>query len=86
MSKNLGEHKEKLDEATISDINKAIDEAKSVESSTDVDAIKSKSSALSSASMKIGEAMYKKDGSSADNSAPAKDSNDTKDAQYEEKK
>ena len=86
MGKNLIEHKEKLDEATISEINTAIDDAKTVESSTDVDAIKSKSSALSSAAMKIGQAMYKKDGSSGDSSAQAKDSNDVKDAQYEEKK
>ncbi len=60
MNKNLTEHKEKLDEATIAEIEKAISEAKTLESSTDVEAIKSKSQALSNASMKIGQAMYGK--------------------------
>ena len=86
VNKNLTEHKDKLDEATIAEIKKSIDEAKEVETSTDVEAIKSKSSALSSASMKIGQAMYKKDGSSSDSSKQSDPAAEPKDAQYEEKK
>jgi molecular chaperone DnaK len=88
VNKNLAEHKDKLDEATIAEIKKSIDEAKEVESSTDAEVIKTKVSALSSAAMKIGQAMYKKDGSNSDSSKPAGDaaSSETKDAQYEEKK
>jgi molecular chaperone DnaK len=62
VQKNLDEHGDKLDEETKTEIKKAIDEAKAVESGADLEVLKSKSSALSNASMKIGQAMYKKGG------------------------
>lgn len=87
VQKNLSEHKEKLDEATISEIEKALAEAKTVDSTTDLDVVKAKASALSSASLKIGEAMYKKTGSEANADAPKADaSNNEQDAEYTEKK
>lgn len=89
VQKNFGEHKDKLDAETIETIEKALQEAKTIDSTSSLEDIKAKSSALSSASMKIGEAMYKKTGSeagAADASAeqPA-DSNETE-AEYKEKK
>lgn len=82
MTKNLSEHGDKLDDATKSEIQTAIDDAKSVESSSDVDAIKAKSSALSNAAMKIGQAMY---GKKSDESEAAPPSDNAADATYEEK-
>jgi molecular chaperone DnaK len=61
VTKNLDEHKEKVDETTKAEIEKALEEARAVEQSTPLDVIKERSAALSAASMKIGEAMYKKE-------------------------
>jgi len=84
VQKNLGEHKEKLDASTISEIEKSIEEAKAIDSTSSLDDVKAKSSALSAASMKIGEAMYKKTGSEANSDTPKTDSNETE-AEYTEK-
>jgi molecular chaperone DnaK len=62
VTKNLDEHKEKLDDAVKADIEKALEEARAVDQSTPLADITQKSEALSAASMKIGESMYKKDG------------------------
>jgi molecular chaperone DnaK len=63
-TKNLDEHADKLDDATKAEIKTAIDEAKALDSSTEVDVVKAKAAALSAATMKIGQVMYgKKDGS-----------------------
>ena len=80
VGKNLVEHGDKLDEETKIEVQKAIDDAKKVDSA-DIEVIKAQSQALSNAAMKIGTAMYKKDGSSE-----TKPSDSTENAQYEEKK
>jgi molecular chaperone DnaK len=83
VGKNLTEHGDKLDDATKAEIQKAIDDAKKFESNTDVEAIKAQSQALSNASMKIGQAMYKKDGATSE--TPSNPEPETENAQYEEK-
>lgn len=84
MTKNLGEHGDKIDEATKTEIQSAIDASKGLESSVDAEAIKAQSKVLSEAAMKIGQAMYKKDG--AADAGAAKTEGDAKNAEYEEKK
>jgi len=66
VGKQVEEHKEKLDEATVADINKALEEAKALGDDADVEELKAKAKALSDAAMKIGQAVYaKKDGAAA---------------------
>merc|ERR1711991_186126 len=66
VEKNLGEHADKLDETTKEEINKAVEEAKALPTEgASLEDIKAKSEALSTASMKIGQAMYGKGGDSA---------------------
>ena len=60
VGKNLEEHKDKVDDTTKAEIEKALEEARAVDQNTELATIKEKSEALSAASMKIGEAMYKK--------------------------
>jgi molecular chaperone DnaK len=79
VTKNLSEHGDKLDDATKAEIQKAIDDAKTVENSTDLEVVKAKNAALSSAAMKIGTAMYGKGGNAATDAAAA-DSNEPQDA------
>ena len=75
MTKNLGEHSDKLDAATKEEIQKVIDEAKKLDPNSDVEALKAQTQALSNAAMKIGQAMYQNKGSSggsqADNTTDA---------------
>lgn len=81
VNKNLEEHGEKLDENTKKEIQTVLDSAKALGSDAEVSVLKEKVSELSSASMKIGQAIYgnaKKDGSE-------EGSPETKDAEYEEK-
>ena len=83
VTKSLSEHGEKLDEATKTEVQAAIDAAKQVDSEADLETLKAKVSELSTASMKIGQAMYgKKDGSSSSESTDGA----SKEAEYEEKK
>ena len=56
--KALAEHGDKVDEATKSAIQTAVDELKSAKDGTDPEAIREKTNALAQASMKLGEAMY----------------------------
>ena len=66
VTKNLAEHSDKLDESTKTEVQAALDDARAVPGTADVDVLKGKVSALSTASMKIGQAMYgKKDAASA---------------------
>lgn len=73
MTKNLGEHSDKLDAATKEEIQKVIDEAKKLDPNSDVEALKAQTQALSNAAMKIGQAMYQNKGSDtkADNTTDA---------------
>lgn len=83
VTKSLSEHGEKLDEATKTEVQAAIDAAKQVDAEADLETVKAKVSELSTASMKIGQAMYgKKDGSSSSGSTDGA----SKEAEYEEKK
>ena len=85
--KSLKEHSDKLDDATKAEVEKAIEEARLVKDSDDLEVLKARTSALSESSMKMGQAIYgrqqqQQEGGSADE---AKDDK-TVDADYEEKK
>jgi molecular chaperone DnaK len=87
VGKNLEEHGDKLDEETKKSVQDAIDAAKTVDQAASLETIKEKSAALSTAAMKIGEAMYKKTGDAAsDEAASHNDENAAQDAEYSEKK
>ncbi|KAJ1439715.1 heat shock protein 70 family [Ochromonadaceae sp. CCMP2298] len=80
VTKNLAEHADKLDDETKEEVEKAVETAKKVEEGADLETVKEAVSALSNASMKIGQAMYgKKDGKKEEET-------EEKDAEYEDKK
>jgi len=89
VTKNLDEHADKLDDATKEEVKAAIEVAKKVDEGADLETLRAAITDLSSASMKIGQAMYgKKDESGG---AEGDDSNSSsgsegKEAEYEEKK
>jgi len=88
VTKNLSEHGEKLDAAVKTEVQTALDEAKALGSDASLETVKSKVSALSSASMKIGQAMYKGSGGAtppADGDANSKDPN-AQEAEFTEEK
>jgi molecular chaperone DnaK len=84
VGKQLEEHGDKLDDETKAMVQKAIDEAKTIDQSAPLEQIKEKSEALSKAAMKIGEAMYK-NGSSVEDKAADEAAANTQDAEYAEK-
>jgi len=91
--KSLKEHEEKLDEEVKKEVNKAIEEARLVKDSDDVDDLKSKTEALSQASMKMGQAIYgqqqqqqQQEGDAAEAEGEEKKDDKTVDADFEEKK
>jgi molecular chaperone DnaK len=86
VNKNLTEHGDKIDQETKDGITKAIEEAKAVEKSEDLEKIKAASAALSNAAMKIGQAMYAKGGSAGGENTEPKTEENEQNAQYEEKK
>jgi molecular chaperone DnaK len=59
VTKNLDEHGDKLDDATKEEVNKAIEDAKTVTDETSLEDLKAKVSELSTTSQKIGAAVYK---------------------------
>jgi molecular chaperone DnaK len=83
VGKNLDEHKEKIDETTKAEIEKALEEARAVDNNTPLETIKERSAALSAASMKIGEAMYKK--GEAEGSEKKEGDEDVSEAEFKEK-
>lgn len=86
--KSLSEHKSKLDATTISEVEKAIAEAKTMVDAKegDAEALKAKVSELSTAAMKIGNAIYGKSGSASSSSAEAGEKKtDEKEAEFSEK-
>ncbi len=88
VSKNLNEHGSKLDDATKQEVQKALDDAKAVDHNTELETVKTLSASLTSASMKIGEAMYKNNKAEG-GEAPAPDDAKPKegdDAEFKEKK
>jgi molecular chaperone DnaK len=85
VAKNLSEHGEKLDAATKEEVEKALKDAKALGATAEVEAVKASATALSNASMKIGQAMYKKGDAGA--AGPTGDAAaGAKDAEYEEGK
>jgi len=83
VTKNLAEHGDKIDAAVKEEVQKAIDEAKAIDATSDFDVVKAKKEALSQASMKIGQAMYANKGGEGADSAPK---DEAKEADFEEKK
>ncbi len=63
--RQLAEHGDKVDEALKTEIQAAIDETKQAVESGDVEAMKSKTAALSQVAMKLGQAIYEKEQSGA---------------------
>lgn len=57
--KAVEENKEKIAQELVDEVNKAVEEVKSVKDSEDVEAIKAKTEKLNKAMMKIGEEIYK---------------------------
>lgn len=94
VNKNLAEHSEKLDDATKTEVQAAIDAANSVSSDADLEKLREAVSSLSNASMKIGQAMYNKKGGDVDGDDSSSSKSDKesgsekkgKEAEYEEKK
>merc|ERR1712194_337505 len=87
--KSLLDNGDKLDEEIKKDIEKAIAEAKEVKDGEDLEIISTKKEALSQASMKIGEAIYKAQQSSTDDQTKVKEEgadDDAQDAEFTEKK
>merc|ERR1712137_153119 len=86
VEKNLDEHGEKIDDATKDDIKKAIEEARAIDGSSSLEEVKAKSEALSAASMKIGEAVYKKTGSEGGEGSEGAKEENAEEAEFTEKK
>ena len=83
--KTLRDNGDKIDDATKSEVEKAIAEAKEVKDGDDFDLINEKKEALSQASMKIGQAIYgQQQGGASEEEEPKSD--DTVDADFTEKK
>jgi len=87
--KTLGEHAEKLDAEVKSEVEKAIEEARAVKDSDDLDELKAKTEALQQASMKIGQAVYgqqqQQEGDAAAEGEEKKEDDNTVDADFKEK-
>ena len=84
--KSLNEHKDKLDDEAKKEVEKAIEEAKSVKESDNLDELKAKTEALSQASMKMGQAIYGQQSSGDASEGEDKKDETTVDAEFEEKK
>ena len=83
--KNLTDNGDKLDDETKAEVNKAIEEAKAVKDSDNLDEIKEKSDALNKAAMKIGQAMYGKPEGGEPTEEEKKEDDTTVDADFKEK-
>lgn len=86
VDKNLKEHGDKLDETTKADVEKALADARAVDAEADLEGVKAKSAALSTASMKIGQAMYSKKGGEGGDPAAAPEGDDSETKSKEEAK
>ena len=89
--KSLKDNADKVDEETKKEVEKALEEARLVKDSDDLDELKGKTEALSQASMKMGQAIYGQQqqqagGDEADAAEGDKKDDTTVDADYEEKK
>lgn len=94
VDKNLTEHGAKLDAAIKEEVEKAVKEARALDANAQIDAIKAVTSALSNASMKIGQSIYGKgsagsgggDQPDKEDDATANKEGQAKEAEYESKK
>ena len=86
--KSLKEHADKLDDETKKEVEKAIEEARLVKDSDDLEDLKAKTEALNQASMKVvGQAIYgQQQGGDASAEGEEKKDDKTVDADFEEKK
>jgi molecular chaperone DnaK len=83
--RQLAEHGDKVDEATKSEIEAAVGEAKAAVEGGDVEAMKDKGQALAQAAMKLGQAIYEKEqASAASPDADAPQDEDVVDAEFSE--
>jgi molecular chaperone DnaK len=85
VGKNLEEHADKVDDETKTEVNKALDEAKALGEDASAEDLKAAVANLSTASMKIGQAMYGK-GGEGEASGEEKSDENVEDAEYTEKK
>jgi molecular chaperone DnaK len=83
--KSLKEHGEKLGDDVKKEVEKAIEDAKAVKDSDDLDELKAKTEALSQASMKMGQAIYGQQQQAAGDAGEEKKDDNTVDADFEEK-
>mmetsp|Transcript_29814 Transcript_29814/g.45099 ORF Transcript_29814/g.45099 Transcript_29814/m.45099 type:complete len:676 (-) Transcript_29814:61-2088(-) len=84
--KSLKEHADKLDEETKKEVEKAIEEARLVKDSDDLEDLKAKTDALNQASMKVGQAIYGQQQGGDAGAEEEKKDDKTVDADFEEKK
>ena len=83
----MKEHADKLDDETKKEVEKAIEEARLVKDSDDLEDLKAKTEALNQASMKVGQAIYgQQQGGDAGAEGEEKKDDKTVDADFEEKK
>jgi len=85
--KTMGEHGDKLDAETKAEIEKAIEEARTVKDQDNLDELKAKADALQKASLKIGQAIYgqQQKGDEAGEGGEEKKDDTTVDADFKEK-
>ena len=81
----MKEHGDKLDATTTADVTTALEEAKKVNSEADLETLKEKVTALSNASMKIGQAIYAKKSETTEGGEKKEETPTATDAEFEEK-
>jgi molecular chaperone DnaK len=84
--KSVKEHADKLDDETKKEVEKAIEEARLVKDSDNLDDLKAKTDALNQASMKMGQAIYGQQQGGDTGAEEEKKDDNTVDADFEEKK
>merc|ERR1712157_443270 len=76
--KSLKENEDKLDEETKQEVRKALEDARAVKDGDDLDELKTRTEALSKASMKVGQAIYGQQKQGGDSAADAEEKKDDK--------
>ena len=85
--KSLKEHVDKIDDLTKKEVEKAIEEARLVKDSDNLEELKAKTAALSESSMKMGQVIYgRQEQHDSKESSDSKQEEKTVDADFEEKK
>ena len=89
VDKSLNEHGDKIDEKIKTEVQEALEAARKVDGDAAVETLKEQVTALSNASMKIGQAIYAKKGDEGpkdDEPADGKKKEETQEAEFTEKK